>query len=70
MARNEITPRTMTLVGPESRVNRVEFVATDPIDVTAVAGEATFEVNVFSGDPHVRFLKPAKVSVRVVLERR
>jgi hypothetical protein len=69
MARNDVTPRTMTLVGPESRVNRVEFVATDPIDVTAVAGEAIFEVNVFSGDPHVRFQKPAKVSVKVVLEK-
>lgn len=66
----EVTPQTMTVVGPESRVNRSEFAVTDPIDLSRVVGVAQFSVDAFVPDPHVRFLKPTRVTVRVYMEKR
>ncbi|MBI1787203.1 MAG: YbbR-like domain-containing protein [Acidobacteria bacterium] len=67
--REEVKPRTLTVVGPESRVQRIEFAVTDPIDLTPVVGESEFRVEAYVGDPHVRFHKPQKVSVTVVVEK-
>ena len=70
IAHHEVTPKTLTIVGPDSRVKHVEFAVTDPIDLGPVVGISQFAVNAFVGDPHVRFAKPAKVMVRVVMEKK
>jgi YbbR domain-containing protein len=70
IARYEVYPKELTLVGPASHVKKIEYAVTDPIDLAAVVGESEFHVNAFVGDPHVRFEKPVKISVRVSMEKK
>jgi hypothetical protein len=67
--RYEVTPKQLTLVGPESHVKEIEYAVTDPVDLTSVVAESDFQVNAFVSDPHVRFEKPAKITVRVFMEK-
>ena len=67
--RFEAQPKELTLVGPESHVKTIEYAVTDPIDLSAAVGVSDFRVNAFVGDPHVRFDKPAKISVKVYMEK-
>ena len=67
--RYEVEPKQVTLVGPESHVKKIEYAATDPVDLGSVVGESDFQVNAFVADPHVRFEKPAKISVKVFMEK-
>jgi YbbR domain-containing protein len=62
-------PQSLTLVGPESRVKKIEFAITDPIDLSAAVAEDEFHVNAFVGDPHVRIDKPVRIAVRVLVEK-
>ena len=55
-------------MGPESRVKRIEYAVTDPVDLSSVVSESEFHVNAFLGDPHVRFQKPEKIAVKVFME--
>jgi YbbR domain-containing protein len=70
LQRYTVKPETLTLVGPESRVRKIEHAVTDPIDLTAMQGSATVRVNAFVGDPHVRFEKPVKIAVRVEIQEK
>src|SRR6202165_4884500 len=63
-----VAPEQLTVVGPESRVKQIEYAVTDPVDLSSVVSESEFHVNAFVGDPHVRFQKPAKISVKVYME--
>lgn len=67
--RFEAQPKELTVVGPESHVKTIEFAETDPIDLSTVVAQSEFRVNAFVGDPHVRFEKPAKISVKVFMEK-
>jgi YbbR domain-containing protein len=69
IARYAATPAEVTIVGPESHVKRVEYAVTDPIDLGSVVGENQFHVNAFVGDPHVRFANPARITVKVAMEK-
>jgi len=60
-----VEPPSLRIVGPESRVNRVRFVETDPIDVAGLTGSREFRVNCFLDDPHIRFAVPSQVKVTV-----
>ena len=63
-----VTPEELTVIGPESRVKKIEYAVTDPVDLSSVVSESEFHVNAFVGDPHVRFEKPEKISVKVYME--
>ncbi len=63
-----VAPEQLTVVGPESRVKQIEYAVTDPVDLSSVVSESEFHVNAFVGDPHVRFQKPVKISVKVYME--
>lgn len=69
VARYEVRPRVVRVVGPESHVTRVEFAETDPVDLSAVVGEEEFQVQAFVSDPQVRLVSPFSVTVRVVVEK-
>lgn len=59
-------PSTITVVGPETRVRGAEAAITDPIDVSAVNGAASFIINAYVPDPLVRELRPEQIHVTVV----
>jgi hypothetical protein len=67
--RQEIEPPKLRIVGPQSRVNGVEFAETDRIDLSQKLSEAGLRVNAFVRDPQVRFESPPVVQVKVILER-
>jgi YbbR domain-containing protein len=69
VADSEVRPPTQTIVGPDSRVQRIQYAVTDPIDISTVVGISEFHVNTFVGDPHVRFQASPRVSVKVRVEK-
>ena len=60
-------PASLAIVGPASRVARVNRGETDPIDLKLAAGVAEYHVNAYVNDPRVRFQDPASVTVKVTI---
>ncbi len=69
IAREDLKPSTIMVVGPESRVKTVDYAETDAIDLSQVVSESEFRVNTFVPDPLVRVADSQQISVRVVLEK-
>ena len=59
-------PATITVIGPQARVQAASTAITDPIDITGVRGTAIFTTNAYLPDPLVRELKPEQIHVTVV----
>jgi len=59
------TPSTITIVGPERRVQAIQAAMTDPVDATGVVGEATFTTHAYVSDPLVRVRMPQPISVTI-----
>ena len=64
-AKFKVTPSTVTIEGPEGRVNKIGAVPTDLVDVAGVNGSGTFHVNAYLQDPHVRITSETGVTVEV-----
>jgi YbbR domain-containing protein len=62
----EVTPPSVTIEGPESRVKRVQSVMTDRIDLGKIGGTGSFHVNTFAEDPRVRITSNSEVVVQVM----
>jgi YbbR domain-containing protein len=58
-------PATITIVGPQSRVDAIDMAITDPVDATGVVGRATFTTHAYVPDPLVRVQHPAPIHVTV-----
>lgn len=58
-------PPTITIVGPERRVNSIQAAMTDPVDATGVVGKAAFATHVYVDDPLVRVHTPGTIRVIV-----
>jgi diadenylate cyclase len=65
----QVEPDRLTIEGPQSRVNRIEQVTTDPIDLSNVVGPAEFRVNASVSDPLVRFDSSPQVVVKVTIRK-
>jgi YbbR domain-containing protein len=59
-------PATLTITGPAHHVNAIENAATDTVDATGVAGQASFETMAYLPDPlvHLSGSGPIHVIVR------
>jgi len=66
----QVEPAEVTIVGPESRVRRVEFVETDPVELAPTAGEQSVRTHAFLRDPELRLESNGVLTVRVRLARR
>lgn len=67
---SDFSPRTVRIVGPESHVQPIDFVSTDPIDLSNVVGRAEMLVHINVGDPQVRLNPLTQVRFTVTLEKR
>jgi len=58
-------PATITIAGPQRRVDAVQAALTDPVDATGVVGSGTFTTHAYISDPLVRVqtLGPIHVTV-------
>jgi YbbR domain-containing protein len=64
-----VTPATLTIAGPESRVQAVLKVESDPFDLTQVTRDVTQKLSVYIGEPQVRFLNTPQVTVDIHVEK-
>jgi YbbR domain-containing protein len=62
-------PPSITVEGPQNRVNSIDTALTDPIDATGVVGKATFTTHVYVADPLVRVRHPAPIHVTITTGR-
>jgi len=63
-------PTKLTVVGPESSVEKTKFVMTDPIDISSVISSAQFRVNTYLSEPQVRFQAASQISVHVTVKKK
>jgi YbbR domain-containing protein len=63
----QITPPRLTVVGPKSRVEAIQSVSTDPVDLRAAPQGGEIRTAVFIGDPQVHFTDTAVVVLRFQL---
>lgn len=69
IARQELSPEQLRVVGPRSRVEQLQSIDTDPIDLNGVISESETRVSTFVDDPQLRIEGPSTVRVRLVMER-
>ncbi len=70
VSRHEVHPPSLKVVGPESRVGLLDYVSTEPIDLSRVIGSASFTVHAYLPDPYVRFENLESVRVNVEMKKR
>ena len=70
VAHAETKPAELTIVGPASRVEAVQFVETDPVDVSRAVGSSEYHVNAFAKDSYVRFQSSPQVAVAVTMKKK
>jgi YbbR domain-containing protein len=70
IASQEFSPAQVRIRGSEDRVRAIDQVKTDPMDLSAVAGETVFHTHLNIGDPQVRLVETSSdITVRVKLEK-
>lgn len=69
IAKQELSPENLRVVGPRSRVERLQSIDTDPIDLNGVITESETRVSTFVDDPQLRIDGNSVVRVRLVMER-
>jgi YbbR domain-containing protein len=67
---SSLDPRTVRIAGPASHVRPIEFITTDPIDLSNITGKAEMRVHLNVGDPQVRLDPITQVQYTVTLEKR
>jgi YbbR domain-containing protein len=70
IARWEVQPREVQIVGPRSRIARINAAGTDLVDVSNVVGESEFHVNLLVDDAFVRMEGAAEAIVRVTMKKK
>lgn len=65
-----VVPASLRIAGPASRVGLLERLATEPIDVAAIAASGALEAAVALPDPKLRFVDNPIVRVEVKVRRR
>jgi YbbR domain-containing protein len=66
----EVVPPKLTIMGPETSVERTNSVKTDLVDINGVISTRQFRVNSYLAERQVRFQSPSLVIVRVVVKKK
>jgi hypothetical protein len=64
-----VDPPALKVVGPVSRVALLDFVMTDPIDVSSLIGSGNFATTAYLEDANLRFENIKTVRVQVAMRR-
>lgn len=70
VVKSSFDPQTVRIVGPESHVHPIDYVSTDPIDLSNVIGQVEMRVHINLGDPQVRLNPLTQVHFTISLEKR
>ena len=69
VARHELSPDHLRVIGPRSRVEQLQSINTDPIDLNGIITESETRIGTFVDDPQLRVDGSSMVRVRLVMER-
>ncbi len=69
IARVVADPRTITVSGPQKRVQAIEAATTDPVDVTGTMERGIFVTHAYVADPLVQVVHPGPIHVTVIMEK-
>ena len=70
IVRQEVSPDTIQVAGPEHRIDATTTAQTDAIDLRAATTSASYRVNTFVSDPEVWIETPQAVTVKLIIEQR
>jgi YbbR domain-containing protein len=62
-----MTPSSLTVIGPESRVSTIREVFTDPVDLRMLDSEGEARTTCYAGDPQVNFTSSPQILVKVTI---
>ena len=65
----EVSPAALRIAGPEGRVDTIQNVQTDPIDLSAITGYSEIRVSTSLGDSRVWVESSPVVTVRLDIEK-
>ncbi len=65
LAEVHASPDSLRIVGPETRVGKVDSLTTDPVYLNSLTGSADLHVATFVGEPQVRFVDYPEISVKL-----
>jgi YbbR domain-containing protein len=68
VAQVAVSPETVEIAGPASRVAKVSAALADAIDIPARAGKFEYQVNAYLEDSQVRFVAVPRVTVTVTVK--
>jgi len=63
----DVLPPRLTLIGPKSRVDAIERVETDPVDLRALPEDGRIRTTAFTGDQQVNFIAAPSLILRITL---
>jgi YbbR domain-containing protein len=69
IVKEEVTPQTLHISGPEGRIDAVESAETDAIDLSGIHQDSEIRVNAFVADPQVWMESSPVVTVRLTIEK-
>lgn len=61
-------PTTVTISGPQRRVEAIDAAITDPVDASGVMTRATFLTHAYVTDPLIQVSHPSSIRVTVIME--
>jgi YbbR domain-containing protein len=66
----QVTPPTVSVTGPQSSIERMRAVTTDPLDISGVIASQQYRVNTYLTEPRARFQSPSQVVVQVTVKKK
>jgi YbbR domain-containing protein len=69
IVKQEVTPQTLHISGPENRVDAVVRAESDAIDLSGISQDVEIRVNTFVADPQVWLESSPSVTVRLSIEK-
>jgi YbbR domain-containing protein len=67
ISRVAVDPPSITISGPQKRVEAVEAAITDPVDVSGTMERGTFTTHAYVSDPLVQVVHPGPIRVTVIM---
>ena len=64
-----VDPPTITISGPQKRVEVVEAAITDAVDVSGTLDRSTFVTRAYISDPMVHVVRPIPIRVTIIMEK-
>ena len=69
IAKINVVPPTLTIVGPKKRVEETDYAITDPVDVTGNTDRMSFSTHAYVSDPLIQIVNPDLIHVTVIMQK-